>query len=148
MTSEAPNPLPDEEKQRQAVPDRAGGVETDDDRRAAATLAVWQQLYLDYIAGGHSPVQAAAAIGISRSTGWRWRQDPAFMARVIEAQKVNLQDLETEAKRRAMNGSDKLMMFLLQAENPERYTPKQRVEHSGQVDLAQALQAARARSGR
>ena len=122
-------------------------LESDDDKARAGTREANQEVYLQLLREGHSYIEAGNAIGIARTTNWTWRQDPVFSARCIEAKKVALGDLENEAHRRAMKGSDKLLMFLLQSQAPEKYNLVQKVEHSGDVSVHQAILAGRKRSG-
>ena len=44
-----------------------------------------------------------------------------------------IEQLEAEAVRRAKDGSDQLLMFLLRARRPELYSERHRVHHSGQI---------------
>jgi hypothetical protein len=68
---------------------------------------------LEALARGVSPTSAANAAGVGRSTAYLWRQeDREFAAKGDEAVAVGIDRLETEAYRRALEGSDKLLMFL------------------------------------
>lgn len=99
--------------------------------------------------GGHVG-RAAKSIGVSRRHLYRIREsDPEFRAAWIEAIEIGTGALEDEAVRRAMQGIDKpifqggrkvgtvreysdtLLMFLLRARNPEKYSDRYRHEHSG-----------------
>ncbi len=65
---------------------------------------------------------ASRMAGIHRRTWYLWRKtDPAFDAMVEEAHETVADDLEAEAIRRAMDGSDSLLMFLLRGRKPEIY---------------------------
>ena len=69
---------------------------------------------------GMSPTSAAKAAGVGRSTAYLWRQeDPEFAAKWDEAVAMGIDRLESEARRRALKGSDKLLMFLLERRRPE-----------------------------
>jgi len=95
---------------------------------------------------GISDMQAAEIIGVSRWAIWRWKKDPDFSPLYKAARQVRLDHLIAEAERRAMNGSDRLLEFLLCNYDPERFSNKQKVEHSGDIGLAERLAAARKRT--
>lgn len=115
------------------------------------------------VASGGNVSRACQAIDVARLTAYRWREeDPEFKTAWNEAKAAGMDALEDEATRRAFEGIDKpivhqgfitdtvkeysdtLMIFLLKGGKPEKY--KERVEHSGQVDLAARIVAARKRS--
>jgi hypothetical protein len=99
------------------------------------------------MAAGMGPSEVAAAIGVNRVTLFRWRQeDPTFDERLTAALNVTLEKLKREAERRAVNGSDKLLMFLLERYDPATFHLAQKLEHSGAVDLASAVLAGRRRA--
>jgi len=52
----------------------------------ADTLAR-QDLYLAHLVSGKSVSEASEAAGIDRTTGWRWRKEPEFQKRFIEARR-------------------------------------------------------------
>ena len=67
--------------------------------------------------------QSAAVAGIDRHSVRRLREQSADFAEAMnEAVAEAVELLEAEARRRAMNGSDALLMFLLRAARPETYT--------------------------
>lgn len=76
------------------------------------------------------------AAGIPRSTAYRWRDKWAtFAAAWGEALDDACDRLEAEAWRRAIEeGSDRLLMFLLQAHRRDVYQPSQRIEHTGRQE--------------
>lgn len=92
---------------------------------------------------------------IARTTAYEDRSaDPLFAAAWDEALEIATEALELEARRRAHTGvlepvfqggalvgkvrrySDTLLIFLLKAHKPEMYTDRQRVQHSGHVDVS------------
>jgi hypothetical protein len=88
--------------------------------RNPASKPVYQRRMLEALARGVSPTSAANAAGVGRSTAYLWRQeDREFAAKWDEAVAVGIDRLETEAYRRALEGSDKLLMFLLERRRPE-----------------------------
>lgn len=97
-------------------------------------------------------------------TAYQWREDdPQFKADWERCRAAGLDALEDEATRRAFEGvaepvfhlgvpvgtvqkySDTLTIFLLKGGKPEKY--KDRVEHSGSVDIAARIVNARKRAG-
>jgi len=116
------------------------------------------------VASGGNVTRACEAIDVARLTAYRWREDdPEFAADWERAKAAGLDALEDEATRRAFEGNDKpvyqqgqnvgtireysdtLAIFLLKGGKPEKY--KDRVEHSGQVDIATRIVASRRRAG-
>lgn len=87
----------------------------------------------------HGTVYAACqASGVPRTTVYRWREDDADFAAAWDAAIEDVTDmLEREAIRRATEGSDTLMIFLLKANRPEKYRETNNLqvkathEHSG-----------------
>lgn len=109
--------------------------------------------------------RAAQTIGMSRETVYQWRrEDPEFAKAWERALEIAAEGLEDEAYRRAHDGveepvhymgmavdtvtkySDTLLIFLLKGMKPEKY--RERVEHSGTVDIAQRIIASRRRVNR
>jgi hypothetical protein len=69
--------------------------------------------------------QAARAAGISPKTAYRWRQAyPALAPRWAAALEQGLDCLEDEAIRRAFEGSDRLLMYVLNRRRPEVYSAR------------------------
>lgn len=114
------------------------------------------------VAAGGNVTRACEAIDVARLTAYRWREDdPQFAKDWDQAKAAGLDALEDEATRRAFEGtsepvyhqgvpvgtvqkySDTLAIFLLKGGKPEKY--KERVEHSGQVDIATRIVNARKR---
>lgn len=103
--------------------------------------------FVELITSGCNFAEAAEALGIDRSTAFRWRQQDADFAQACrDAFKASVDVLKREAERRAMKGSDKLLMFLLCNYAPEQFSNTQKVEHSGELSIAQAIVAARKRT--
>lgn len=103
------------------------------------TLSERQELFLSVIADhGVSDFDAAGVVGVSRWTVWRWKKDPDFAPRYNAVRQVRIEHLIKEAERRAMNGSDKLLEFLLCNYAPDKFSNKQKVEASGGFSLTVA----------
>jgi transposase-like protein len=106
--------------------------EPEDQRSARRAVLV------ELIAEGSNLSEAARAVGINRSTLFRWRQaDPEFDKAIRSAFVASVEALKREAERRAMNGSDKLLMFLLCNYAPDQFSNLQKLEHSGSLNVQQ-----------
>lgn len=82
----------------------------------------WRSRFLELVASTGNVSLAASAVQISRSTPYtRAARDPTFAAAWAEAEARAIDVLEAEARRRALIGSDALIMFLLRSLRPERY---------------------------
>jgi transposase-like protein len=114
---------------------------------APASIAERQQMAIDlFRTTGASDVEVAATVGIDRSTLWRWRKnDPAFAEEYKAARVVLIGNLKLEASRRALNGSDKLLMFLLCNLAPEEFKMVGKVEVNLHADIVEKLAAGRRR---
>src|SRR5829696_6157972 len=88
--------------------------------------------FLEALSEGMSIANAAGAAGTGRGAMYVWRrEDPEFASDWDEAVEVGTDKLEDEARRRAMNGSDAVLMFLLKARRPAQYKDKSVHEHVG-----------------
>ncbi len=68
---------------------------------------------------------AAKVVGIRRDTVYSWRKDdPSFADAMDAAGDEATEALEGEARRRAMESSDTLLIFMLKANRPEKYRDK------------------------
>jgi len=82
----------------------------------------WKPRFLEVFRATGNVRLAADAAGIDRSTPYvRAARDPRFEAAFDRAREDATDVLEAEARRRALAGSDGLLMFLLRAHRPERY---------------------------
>ena len=102
-------------------------------------VALRQQAVLDAYAVYGTVAKACEVAGVPRSEHYRWIKGKRYAARFAEAEEQAIQALETEARRRALVGaerpllykgkvvghvrafSDLLLMFLLKAKRPEVY---------------------------
>jgi hypothetical protein len=97
---------------------------------------------------------AAKLVGIDRSTHYDWlEKDPQYVKDFNEAKQTACDNLEAEARRRAVAGceevvyyqgvecgrvrkySDTLLIVLLKAAMPEKYIERRALEHSGSMGL-------------
>lgn len=140
MAANEPDSTPPSESPAQTLTER---VEHDAARlfgepllTASERKAERKRAFAELIAQGLNFTEAAEAVHVDRATAFRWRQqDPEFAQVCRDALKISIERLEHEAERRALNGSDKLLMFLLERRAPEKYHIAQKMEHSGGVSL-------------
>ena len=82
----------------------------------------WKPRFLELMAATGNVHLAAKAVGIDRSTPYqRASRDPAFARAWAQAREDAIDTLEAEGRRRALGGSDPLLMFFLRALRPEVY---------------------------
>lgn len=110
----------------------------------------WHAKFLATLAKTGNVSAAAKAAKIHRDTAYQHRtDDEAFRKAWALAQEESADELEAEARRRAMKGtkkpvyqqgklvghvqeySDTLLIFLLKGNNPEKFRERSSVEHSG-----------------
>ncbi len=78
---------------------------------------------------------ACRIVELSRDSPYRWRQqDPEFNEAFENSRNVVADDLEQEALRRAHDGSDLLLIFMLKALRPDKY--RERFQADLNVDSA------------
>ncbi len=74
---------------------------------------------------GATTRQAARIAGVCRGTLYRWRnQDPEFALAWLQSRDKALEDLEILAFKRAIQGNDRLLMFLLKSHMPDTYNQR------------------------
>ena len=74
--------------------------------------------------------------GVNRTTFYRWLEScPAFVEEYEKAKEAVTDNLEREAIRRAYNGSDTLLIFLLKGNKPDKYREKTQTEHIGTGEI-------------
>jgi hypothetical protein len=95
----------------------------------------WQPRFLRTLAATGNVSLACQAAKVGRTRAYEARQrDEDFAVAWHEALEDACDELESEARRRALAGSDQLLMFLLRSHRPERYRENYRVEHSAPAD--------------
>jgi hypothetical protein len=96
-------------------------------------------LVLEAISHGLTMAEAAHHAGMSRRSIFEWRHaDPSFAADVEAAYDEGTDRLEAVARRRAADGSDALLIFLLRQRCPERFG-KRLIEHVVSGDPANPI---------
>jgi hypothetical protein len=103
----------------------------------------WEKKLLEALARGCSISHAAMQAGVSRSLVYkRSARSAQFAKKLQDAVEQGTDTLEDEAVRRALAGSDTLLMFLLRARRPEKYRENMRVEHDASREMLDALERA------
>jgi len=103
--------------------------------RSQATPQAALDRFIEALGSGATVSEACDEVGIGRRTAYDHRQrDEQFALRWADAIERGTEELETEAKRRAMDGSDTLLMFLLKARRPETYRERTEIRHAGGPD--------------
>jgi len=88
--------------------------------------------FLDSIRSGNSVTTAAKQLNIRRQTAYTWRdEDDEFRQQWNDAVEEGTDALEEEAVRRALNGSDTMLIFLLKGNRGEKYKEKWQGELTG-----------------
>ncbi len=88
----------------------------------------WHQAFLEAYARSHDHSASAKLVGVHPHTVNQHRiVVPEFGELYAEVKEVITQQLEAEADRRALNGSDLLLIFRLKALRPEMYRDKYEV---------------------
>jgi hypothetical protein len=91
-----------------------------------------RERFLTALGEGLSVAGAAKLAGVGRQTVYDWRKrDAAFASAWDDAIETGTDNLEDEARRRAMSSSDTLMIFMLKARRPEKYKERRASEVSG-----------------
>lgn len=91
-----------------------------------------EEAFLNALREGYSVAGACAASGVARRTAYDWRNaDPIFCAAWEDAVEEGTDELEDEAVKRAKEGSDTLLIFMLKSRRPETYKDRAWHEHTG-----------------
>lgn len=85
----------------------------------------WYAVFLRCLASTGNVSAACEVANVGRTTAYRHRnEDSSFADEWLDALDVSTDELEAEARRRAMGGSDTLLIFLLKGNRPEKYRDK------------------------
>jgi hypothetical protein len=102
----------------------------------------WKDLFIQAFRESGIISQALMYAGISRTVlRAGLEKDKDFLEEFHDAKADAIDSLETEAVRRAKDGSDQLLMFLLKSHRPEVYRENHKIEVTGhfEVDHKNAL---------
>ncbi|HET8626735.1 MAG TPA: hypothetical protein VFL91_04920 [Thermomicrobiales bacterium] len=93
-----------------------------------------KRAFLAAFAENGNASRAAALAGVHRAQHYRWlAADPDYAAAFREAREHAADRLEEEARRRALAGSDTLLIFLLKGARPEKYAERRRHERADEL---------------
>lgn len=99
--------------------------------------APWPQVFLAAFLDSGIVTEAAKAAGKGRATVYRHRaKDPDFAAAWAMVEEWSTEELEQVAYKRARDGSDLLLIFLLKARKPGMYRETMKHEHGGKITHA------------
>ena len=75
--------------------------------------------------------RACEAAGVGRATHYEWVDKVPDYAKAVEAaHEIAGDSLEAEARRRAMAGSDVLLIFLLKGNKPGKFADRKNIDHT------------------
>ena len=95
-----------------------------------------KEIFLKRLADLGSPTLAANGMKTDRVTFYRWRRvDSEFADAWDELAISGNAALEDEARKRAFEGSDTLLIFLLKGAYPHKYKDRQDLKLSGSVNI-------------
>lgn len=102
---------------------------------STTTLSPIQQMYVMGYALKGTQLGACQHASVPYSVVEGWMRDETFLKAIESAVKVSQDSLEEELIRRAMNGSDKLLLEAVRAAKPSKYSAKTQseVNVNGQV---------------
>jgi len=92
-----------------------------------------QAAFLAAFAECGNVTRACEIAKVGRRTHYNWLEDPDYEAAFSDAENQAVDALEGEARRRALESSDTLLIFLLKSRRPELYRERHHVEHAGSV---------------
>ena len=94
--------------------------------------SIKQQAFLAAYAKTGNVTAAARQAKCHRASHYDWLADPDYADAFQQAQEQAVEDLESEARKRAKHGSDLLLMFLLKSLRPAVY----RDNFKGEVSIS------------
>jgi len=112
-----------------------GPMEWPRPKNAAPTLEQ-HELFLAELRSGATVTEACQAAGFGRTYAYRRRRtDDAFARAWLDVIEEGTETLERECQRRAMEGSDLLMIFLLKSRRPEVYRDRYEIQQTAGAPL-------------
>lgn len=101
-------------------------------RTARTPKKDWAPAFLAALEDTHLVTESCKRAGVGRSTVYQRRDHDAEFAQAwADVEERSTEILEQIAVRRAANGSDTLLIFLLKARRPSVYREQHRIEHVG-----------------
>lgn len=96
----------------------------------------WKPIWLEAFKDKGTVTAACEVARVSRSTVYDARTDDSFATAWDAIEHMTTEDLEQEAIRRAKDGSDTLLIFMLKSRKPETYRERYEVKHEGKIDTS------------
>jgi hypothetical protein len=91
-----------------------------------------KEVFLYHLSDGNSVTYSAKKAGVAPRTAYMWRgKDPEFAVAWDDALEQGTDGLEDVALKRAKDGSDPLLMFLLKSRRKEVYVDSHSIKHVG-----------------
>lgn len=99
--------------------------------RKTTRIAQRKNTIIERLTAGDAVAQAARAAEISRAEAYRWKtEDSEFSTAWDDAVEEGLDQLETVAYQRAMDGNDGLLTMYLKCRRPEKWNPDRQAAHN------------------
>jgi hypothetical protein len=100
-------------------------------------IPVMREAFLRTLGECGNVTLAAQAAGLSRAQVYVMRErDPEFAEQWLRALELGVSALEDSAMKLAHEGNERLIMFLLAAHRPEKYSQKSSIEINASVSMA------------
>ena len=98
-------------------------------KKKAHVAVIWEKAYISALSQTGNWSLAAQMASVDRKTArMRYLTYPPFREACDDAMEMGVDILEAEARRRAMAGSDVLLIFLLKAHRPEKFRDQYHVQ--------------------
>jgi hypothetical protein len=105
-------------------------------RRGNTVKPSWPARFLAELADTANVTHSAKVAGIDRGTAYELRKvDPQFAAAWDNAIEQSTDAMEAEARRRGLDKSDLLLIFMLKANRPDKFRERQESQHTGEVTI-------------
>ena len=112
-----------------------------------ARVLKWKPRFIAALVRSGSVQHAAKVAKVARRTVYKAREtDTSFASLWEDAKNESLEEVEYEIRRRAMRGSDLLLIFFAKAHWPEKYRDNFKREQRAEITLADLVGEAEARA--
>ena len=135
---------PEKEKDARPKPQRHRRRRVEEKPAQRSDAGEWRRVFLAALRNSGNVRASCQAAGVSRKTAYQHkRDDPDFAGGWEEAHTEAVEVLEAELRRRALGGSDILLMFTLKAARPDVYRDNQRPQGDGRGAISELMRALR-----
>jgi hypothetical protein len=95
-----------------------------------------RQRFIEGLNENGNVTQVCRALDLHRPAIYAWKKDdPSFAREWEDALALGVEGLEDEARRRAIQGSDLLLIFLLKGAKPEKYAYRSQVDVNNNITV-------------